>query len=48
MFAAFGGSDYHLPATDALTSRVISLPVHTELDKEQQDLVISKVLEFVG
>jgi dTDP-4-amino-4,6-dideoxygalactose transaminase len=48
MFAAFGGSDFNLPATDALTSRVVSLPIHTELEREQQDLIISKVLEFVG
>lgn len=48
MFAAFGGASYQLPATDALTTRVISLPIHTELDKEQQDFIISKVLEYVG
>ena len=48
MFAAFGGADFNLPETDALTTRVISLPIHTELDREQQDLIISKVLEFVG
>jgi dTDP-4-amino-4,6-dideoxygalactose transaminase len=48
MFAAFGGLDFNLPATDALTSRVVSLPIHTELGRDQQDLIISKVLEFVG
>ena len=48
MFDAFGGSNYQLPITDWLTERVISLPIHTELDTEQQDLVISKVLEFVN
>jgi dTDP-4-amino-4,6-dideoxygalactose transaminase len=48
MFAAFGGLDFNLPATDALTSRVVSLPIHTELDRDQQDFIISKVLEFVG
>ena len=48
MFDAFGGSNYHLPVTDWLTERVISLPIHTELDEEQQDFIISKVLEFTG
>ncbi len=48
MFEAFGGSDYHLPDTDWLTERVISLPMHTELEKEQQDFIVSKVLEFVN
>jgi UDP-2-acetamido-2-deoxy-ribo-hexuluronate aminotransferase len=48
MFDAFGGSAYSLPNTDWLTSRVISLPIHTELDKDQQDYIIDKVLEFVN
>ncbi|MEI9955462.1 MAG: DegT/DnrJ/EryC1/StrS family aminotransferase [Ferruginibacter sp.] len=48
MFDAFGGSDYNLPTTDRLTERVISLPIHTELDEEQQTFIINKVLEFVN
>lgn len=48
MFAAFGGADYDLPVTDWLTSRVVSLPMHTELDKEQQDFIIDHVLKFVN
>jgi UDP-2-acetamido-2-deoxy-ribo-hexuluronate aminotransferase len=47
MFAASGGSKYHLPATDWLTERVISLPMHTELDEEQLHAISSAVLEFV-
>jgi dTDP-4-amino-4,6-dideoxygalactose transaminase len=47
MFDAFGGSSYHLPVTDWLTERVISLPIHSELDQEQQDLIISKLTEFL-
>jgi len=47
MFAAFGGADFNLPTTDALTSRVVSLPIHTELSTEQQDFIISKVLEYL-
>jgi len=48
MFEAFGGGDYKLPDTDWLTERVISLPIHTELDEEQQSYITSKVLEFVN
>ena len=48
MFEAFGGSNYDLPVTDWLTERVISLPIHTELDEEQQDFIISKVLAFLN
>ena len=48
MFDAFGGSDFQLDVTDWLTKRVISLPVHTELDEEQQNFVISKLLQFIG
>lgn len=47
MFDAFGGSSFNLPVTDWLTERVISLPIHTELDEEQQQFVVSKLLEFV-
>ena len=41
MFAAFGGSDYQLPVTDWLTERVISLPMHTEMDNEQLTTIAS-------
>ena len=48
MFDAFGGSNFDLPITDWLTERVISLPIHTELDEEQQTFITSKVLEFIN
>jgi UDP-2-acetamido-2-deoxy-ribo-hexuluronate aminotransferase len=48
MFDAFGGSAYSLPNTDWLTDRVISLPIHTEFDAEQQKFIVDKVLEFVN
>jgi UDP-2-acetamido-2-deoxy-ribo-hexuluronate aminotransferase len=48
MFEAFGGSDYQLETTDWLTERVISLPMHTELDEQQLEFITSKVLEFAG
>ncbi len=48
MFDAFGGSAYVLPVTDWLTERVISLPIHTELDEEQLQLITSTVLAFIN
>ena len=48
MFDAFGGSDFNLPVTDWLTERVISLPIHTELDEEQQTFIVNKVLEYIN
>jgi dTDP-4-amino-4,6-dideoxygalactose transaminase len=48
MFDSFGGSDYKLDTTDWLTERVISLPIHTELDEEQQAFIAGKVNEFVN
>ncbi len=48
MFDAFGGSEYQLPITDWLTERVISLPIHTELDSEQQDFIVSKILDYIN
>jgi UDP-2-acetamido-2-deoxy-ribo-hexuluronate aminotransferase len=47
MFEAFGGSSYILKTTDWLTERVISLPMHTELDDEQLLFITSNVLEFI-
>ena len=47
MFAASGGSNFHLPTTDWLTERVISLPMHTELDEEQLHAISTAVLEFL-
>lgn len=46
MFEAFGGNQFELPVTDWLTERVISLPIHTELDNEQLDFIIGKVSAF--
>jgi len=48
MFDAFGGNGYILPVTDWLTERVISLPIHTELDEEQQGYIASNVLSFIN
>jgi UDP-2-acetamido-2-deoxy-ribo-hexuluronate aminotransferase len=48
MFAKFGGADYNLEKTDWLTHRVVSLPMHTELDEDQQDYISKKVLEYIN
>ena len=48
MFAAFHSASENLPVTDWLTERVISLPMHTELDEEQLHYISSSVLEFVN
>jgi len=48
MFDTWGGSGYDLPVTDWLTDRVVSLPIHTELDEEQQQFITGKVLEYLN
>lgn len=46
MFDAFGGLEYNLPVTDWLTERVISLPIHPELDEEQLRYITQNILEY--
>ncbi|MFN3667112.1 MAG: DegT/DnrJ/EryC1/StrS family aminotransferase [Sediminibacterium sp.] len=48
MFKSFGLPDYQLATTDWLTERVISLPVHTEMDTEQLTYITETVLNFVN
>jgi UDP-2-acetamido-2-deoxy-ribo-hexuluronate aminotransferase len=48
MFASYNSSSIDLPVTDWLTERVISLPIHTEMDEEQLQYITSKVLAFIG
>ncbi|HTN36263.1 MAG TPA: DegT/DnrJ/EryC1/StrS family aminotransferase [Arachidicoccus sp.] len=45
MFADFDVS-YDLPVTDWLTERVISLPIHTEMDESQLKFITDHVLAF--
>jgi len=47
MFASFDLPSLDLKTTDWLTERVISLPIHTELDEEQLNFITSSVLEYV-
>ncbi len=46
MFTSLSTEVVDLPVTDWLTERVISLPIHTEMDEEQVAFITSKVLEF--
>lgn len=48
MFASFGSAETHLPITDWLTERVLSLPIHTEMKEEQLKHICSAIAEFVS
>jgi dTDP-4-amino-4,6-dideoxygalactose transaminase len=47
MFASYKSGLQQLEVTDWLTERVISLPMHTELDEEQLAFICNSVLEFL-
>ncbi len=46
MFAAFNSALFDLPVTDQLATRVISLPIHTEMDEDQLDFITTTLLKF--
>lgn len=48
MFNTFNLPNYALETTDWLTERVISLPVHTEMETEQLEYITKQVLNFVN
>ncbi len=48
MFSIFEGVLPELEVTDWLTERVISLPIHTEMDEEQLSFISKHVLDFVN
>jgi UDP-2-acetamido-2-deoxy-ribo-hexuluronate aminotransferase len=48
MFESFHTANIPMPVTDWLTERVISLPMHTELDEEQLTFITTKVLEYIN
>lgn len=48
MFEQFNTASQEMPVTDWLTERVISLPMHTELDEEQLDFIASNVLNYIN
>lgn len=41
-----GYGDHDFPVTEELCSRVLSLPMHTEMEEDQLSLIIDKVHEF--
>jgi UDP-2-acetamido-2-deoxy-ribo-hexuluronate aminotransferase len=47
MFEEFDSSSTDLPITDWLTHRVISLPIHTEMDIEQLEIITNTVAEYL-
>jgi dTDP-4-amino-4,6-dideoxygalactose transaminase len=48
MFSQFRTAGVELPVTDWLTQRVISLPMHTEMEEQQLQFITEKVLEFIN
>jgi UDP-2-acetamido-2-deoxy-ribo-hexuluronate aminotransferase len=48
MFESFGSASLSLPVTDWLTERVISLPIHTEMQKEQLEIITKTVAEYLN
>lgn len=48
MFEQFGTASQVMPVTDWLTSRVISLPIHTELDEEQLAWITQNVIAYLN
>lgn len=48
MFSFLGLAEVELPVTDWLTQRVVSLPIHTELDEEQLEYIAHHVAKFIS
>ncbi|MFV0605639.1 MAG: DegT/DnrJ/EryC1/StrS family aminotransferase [Niabella sp.] len=48
MFEQFGVEALELPITSWLNERVLSLPMHTELDEEQLQFITDSVLEYIN
>jgi len=47
MFEHFQTGTPSLPVTDWLTERVISLPIHTEMNEEQLAFITSTIIKFL-
>ena len=48
MFSAFESASTELPVTDYLTSCVLSLPIHTEMQEEQLAYISSTIVEYIN
>lgn len=46
-YSYYGYKGGEFPITEDLCSRVISFPIHTEMDEEQQQVIINGVLEYL-
>ena len=46
MFASFGLEDQYLPITNELTTKVISLPIHTEMEEDQLEYICTQIKTF--
>ncbi len=47
-YSHYGFNDADFPVTNRLSETVFSLPMHTELTKEQQDYIIENVLRYLS
>ncbi len=45
-FKDYVSPDFQLPVTEKLCDEVLSLPIHTEMDKETQKYIIENVKGF--
>lgn len=48
MLKEYGTENNYLPVTDMLNKEVISLPMHTELTKEELSFITTNLLEIIG
>ncbi len=48
MFGHFNTTAQSMQVTDWLTDRVASLPMHTELDEEQQNFIADKIFQYLS
>ena len=46
-YSYYGYKEGDMAITEDLCSRVISFPIHTEMDEQQQQIIINAVLEYV-
>lgn len=48
MFASFNLGDLDLPVTESLTEKVISFPIHTAMEEEQQAFICEHIIHFLN
>ena len=46
MFKHFGKENQDLPVTNRLTDHVLSFPIHTEMEKEQLEFIVTTIINF--